>query len=148
MSEDCWIWRCDRTIPSDTAAGRRVLEELLSQLSDRQWDAHDIFHIHLATEEALVNAIEHGNGCDAAKRVRICCRLSADRIRIEITDEGRGFNPLKVPDPTDPDRLETPGGRGVMLIKAFMSHVEYNAAGNAVVLEKRRGRSPGVGGEK
>ena len=141
MSEDRWIWRCDRTIPSDTAAGRRVLEELLAQLSARQWGDHDIFHVHLATEEALVNAIKHGNGSDESKRVWIRCRLSPERIRIEITDEGAGFDPTRVPDPTNPDRLETPGGRGVMLIKAFMSSVEYNAAGNGVVLEKERDRS-------
>lgn len=141
MSEEVWIWRCDRVIPSDTAVGRHVLEELLGELASRGWSEHDIFHIHLATEEALVNAIKHGNRSDRSKTVHIRCQLSAELIRIEIADEGFGFDPARVPDPTDPERLETPGGRGVMLMKAFMSRVEYSPAGNSVVLQKRRGSS-------
>ncbi|KKL19231.1 hypothetical protein LCGC14_2467560 [marine sediment metagenome] len=140
MAKEHWTWRCDRTIPSDTGAGRAVLDELLRQLQACHWVEHDVFDVHLATEEALVNAIKHGNRFAPDRRVRIRCRLSDELIRIEITDEGEGFDPSKLPDPTNPDRLESPGGRGVMLMKAFMSRVEYNATGNSVVLEKRCGR--------
>ena len=92
MSEQ-WIWRCDHVIPSDAAAGRQVLEELLDQLEAQHWRQHDIFSVHLAMEEALVNAIHHGNRLDAGKRVHVSCRISPDRVRVEITDEGRGFDP-------------------------------------------------------
>lgn len=139
MSESQWIWRCDRVIPSDTAAGRRVLDEVLRELAARQWGPRDIFGIHLAMEEALVNAIMHGNQFAADKQVQVSCRLSPKTVEIEIVDEGPGFDPADLPDPTDPDRLEAPGGRGVMLMRAFMSRVEYNTLGNRVVLEKRRG---------
>jgi serine/threonine-protein kinase RsbW len=57
--------------------------------------------------------------------------------RIRITDEGDGFDPGQVPDCTADDRLEMPGGRGVMLMKSFMTRIEYNAKGNSVLLEKR-----------
>ncbi len=117
-----------------------MLCELLGQLQACCWAEHDVFDVHLATEEALVNAIKHGNRFAPDRCVRIRCRLADELIRIEITDEGEGFDPSKIPDPTDPDRLESPGGRGVMLMKAFMSRVEYNARGNRVVLEKARGR--------
>ncbi len=98
----------------------------------------DIFAVHLATEEALVNAIYHGNDSDEAKRVHVVCRLSGDRIRIEIGDEGGGFDPAALPDPTTNDQLHVPCGRGVMLMRAFMSRVEFNEHGNVVVMEKDR----------
>jgi len=138
MSEEHWIWRSDHVISSDTGAGRRVLEEVLDQLKAQHWVPRDIFAVHLAMHEALVNAIVHGNKLAPDKHVHISCRIAPCLVRIEIADEGNGFDPTNVPDPTDPDRLESPTGRGVMLIKAFMSRVEFNEQGNQVALEKRR----------
>jgi serine/threonine-protein kinase RsbW len=71
--------------------------------------------------------------------VHVECEVSADRVRVAITDEGPGFDPASVPDCTAEERLEAPSGRGVMLMRSFMTSIEYNAAGNAVVLEKVRG---------
>src|SRR5208337_1307619 len=133
-----WLWRYDRVIASDPTVARQVLDELLAQLEARHWQQRDIFAVHLATEEALVNAIQHGNLCDSQKNVHVVCLLGGDRIRIEITDEGRGFDPAKLPDPTCDDHLHTPCGRGVMLMRAFMSRVEFNARGNRVTMEKER----------
>ena len=93
MSDDQSIWQCDQSIPSDTREGRRIAEQVLEQLQARQWSRHDIFGVHLAMEEALVNAIMHGNHMDEDKQVHVRCRVTADRIRIEITDEGDGFDP-------------------------------------------------------
>ncbi len=140
MSEQ-WIWRCDHVIPSDTVAGRQILEELLRQLEAQHWRQHDVFSVHLAVEEALVNAICHGNRSDSGKHVRVVCLVSGDRVRVEITDEGSGFNPQAVPDPTCAERMHWDCGRGVMLMKAFMSRVEYSAEGNHVILEKDRGHA-------
>jgi serine/threonine-protein kinase RsbW len=140
MSEP-WIWRCDRVIPSETAAGRRVLDEVLQQLAAQHWVQHDIFGVHLAMEEALVNGIMHGNRLDPSKHLHVICRLAPNLVRIEIADEGAGFNPKTLPDPTCAERVQTPTGRGVMLMRAFMSRVEYNAAGNRVVLEKERAKT-------
>ena len=88
--------------------------------------------------EAIVNAIVHGNRLDPAKKVHVECVVSPDVTRIAITDEGAGFDPASVPDCTSDERLEAPGGRGVMLMRSFMSRIEYNAKGNGVVLEKIR----------
>jgi serine/threonine-protein kinase RsbW len=137
---DPWIWLCDRVIPSDTGAGRQVLAEVLSHLEAEHWGQHDIFGIHLAMEEALVNAIQHGNGHSAEKHVYVSCRMTPDRVRIEIADEGQGFDPKGLPDPTCVERLHKPGGRGVMLMRAFMNHVEFNDKGNRVIMEKQRAR--------
>ena len=139
-TSDHWIWQCDHVITSDAAASRDVLVEILSQLENQHWLQQDVFAVHLAMEEALANAIQHGNGCDAQKHVHVSCRMSPDRVCVEIVDEGAGFNPHAVPDPTCIDRLHAPRGRGVMLMKAFMSRVEFNASGNGVLLEKERAK--------
>jgi serine/threonine-protein kinase RsbW len=101
----------------------------------------DLFGVHLAVEEAVVNAIRHGNKLDAAKRVRLLCKICDHRLRIEVADEGPGFDPAKVPDPTENENLEVPSGRGIMLMRNFMHFVEYNAVGNRVVMEKHRPRN-------
>jgi serine/threonine-protein kinase RsbW len=138
MSEEQWIWQRDHVIRSNTEAGRRVLDEVLEELKARRWCQGDVFAVHLAVEEALVNAITHGNRLDPDKHVQISCRLSPELIRVEISDEGPGFDPAALPNPTDPDRLECPSGRGVLLMKAFMSRVEWGESGNRVVLERQR----------
>ncbi len=138
-SEDHWTWQCDQVIPNDPAAGRRLLDELLRQLEALHWARREIFGIQLAVDEALVNAILHGNALDEAKHVHFCCWLSPRKIRVEITDEGPGFNPDRLLDPTDAAHINRPCGRGVMLMRAFMSHIEFHERGNHVVLEKERG---------
>jgi serine/threonine-protein kinase RsbW len=128
-------------ISSSPGAGRGVLEEVLHQLHHQCWVDHDIFGIHLAMEEALTNAIKHGNGSDANKQIRVTCRLTPELLHVEITDQGPGFDPTSVPDPTDVTRLEIPRGRGLMLMRSFMSRVAFNGSGNCVVMEKDRAAS-------
>ena len=138
-SNDKWTWQCDQVIPNDAAVARQLLEIVLRQMEDLRWARREIFGVHVAVEEALENAISHGNASDETKHVRFLCRVSPKRIRVEITDEGPGFNPDSLPDPTTPDHLGRPGGRGVLLMRAFMSRVEFRDHGNHVVLEKVRG---------
>jgi len=138
MSDQSSIWSKEETFLSETGAGKRLLDEVLAQLEAQQWPQRDIFGAHMALEEALVNAIKHGNCCDASKKVHVTCTLWTDCLRIVIQDEGKGFDPNHVPDPTDPDNLELPCGRGLMLMRSFMSKVEYNKVGNCVVMEKQR----------
>jgi serine/threonine-protein kinase RsbW len=114
------------------------LDDVLRQLDGLHWSHHDIFGVHLAVDEALVNAIFHGNALDETKQVRFSCRLSPRKIWVEITDEGPGFDPDSLPDPTTPCRRGCPGGRGVLLMRAFMSRVEFCDHGSRVVLEKER----------
>jgi serine/threonine-protein kinase RsbW len=131
-------WRISVDLPSERGASRRVTDELLEQLGHHGWSPSDIFAIHLAAEEAIVNAIVHGNRLDPRRTVHVECVVSADTARIEVTDEGEGFDPGAVPDCTQDDRLDCPSGRGVMLMRSFMTRIEYNAKGNGVLLEKIR----------
>lgn len=128
-------------IPSDTSSGSEVQDRIMNLLEERSFSMKDQFGVKLALEEALVNAIKHGNGMDPSKFVRIRCELNAVRVQIIIEDEGEGFDPKDVPDPTDDDNLEKPSGRGLMLMRAFMTRIEYNEKGNRVLLEKERSPS-------
>jgi len=138
MSEQQAIWQCDCGIPSRLGAGADIQEQILAQLGRNHWPQRDVFGVQLAIEEALVNAIKHGNRSDSSKQVHIACQLFPDRLAIVITDEGSGFDPSSVPDPTAPENLESPCGRGIMLMRSFMSRVEFAPPGNSVLMEKTR----------
>src|SRR5205085_10792467 len=124
------------SILSDPVEARRVQDDIETALQGRQTHDHDIFSIRLALEEALVNAIKHGNQLDRAKRVHISYRLLIDRFEIHITDEGPGFDPTDVPDPTAVENLERPCGRGLMLMRHYMTEVAFNERGNSVIMSK------------
>jgi serine/threonine-protein kinase RsbW len=138
MSQNSTAWTIERTIPSELAAGHQILEELLGRLRAESWSSRDIFGIHLALEEAIVNAIKHGNCLDANKHVHVICRSTADKVWIEISDQGPGFDPEAVPDCTDPKHIDCPNGRGIMLMRNYMTRVEYSSRGNVVTMEKLR----------
>ena len=128
----------DITIPSDTSAGHEVQERIVSLLEERDYSMRDVFSVRLALEEALVNAIKHGNQLDPEKSVRIHCDVEQDRVYVEIEDQGPGYKPEDVPDPTLDENIERASGRGLMLIKSFMNRVEFNEKGNCIRLEKLR----------
>lgn len=139
-----WLCTQERTIPSESAAGKQFIEDLLNDLSQLEWGENEIFGIHLAVEEAVVNAIKHGNQFSTEKSVRVCYYVSIEQLRVEITDEGCGFDPEAVPDPTDDDNLECPSGRGLMLMRSFMSVVRFNDQGNSVLMERTRTTANGA----
>lgn len=126
------------TIPSDTSAGQAVQERIVARLEELEYSTREVFGVRLALEEALVNAIKHGNRMAPDKTVRVEWAVSPEFVRVVIEDQGPGFKPENVPDPTMEENLERPCGRGIMLMRAFMSHVEYQGRGNVLVLEKRR----------
>jgi serine/threonine-protein kinase RsbW len=136
MSNEPGTWKSQHDIPSELGAGKVVLDELLQKLDELGWPQRDVFGVHLAVEEALANAIGHGNQLDPTKQVHVVLSLSKTLLRIEIADEGNGFDPGSVPDPTDPDNLETASGRGIMLMRNFMSRVDFSQTGNRVIMEK------------
>lgn len=96
----------------------------------------------IALDEAIVNAIKHGNKCDPRKAVHIVAEFSAEGVRFIIADEGAGFEREKVPDPTEPCRLLEPSGRGLLLINHIMDEVRFNQCGNRVEMFKRPANRP------
>ena len=136
MPENGWTWSLEKRIPSTTEAGHDIIAMLLEELGRFGWADHDVFGIHLAVEEALMNAIKHGNQKDESKFVDVIYRVSGEAVKIEILDEGDGFDPEAVPDPTEEENLEIPSGRGLMLMRSYMTSVVFNESGNQVVMEK------------
>jgi serine/threonine-protein kinase RsbW len=125
-------------IASDPAEARRVQDAIEKALQDKSFAEREIFSIKLALEEALVNAIKHGNQMDRSKKVRICYRVSTERFDILIQDEGCGFDPEDVPDPIAVENLERPCGRGLLLMRHYMTDVVFHSPGNCVSMSKVR----------
>ncbi len=91
--------------------------------------------IIVATLEAVNNAIIHGNRYDKNKSVEIDIRLEGEALRVEVCDEGRGFRPQDVPDPTKPENIELVNGRGVFLMTHLADEIKYNDRGNCVTMK-------------
>ncbi|MCU0707933.1 MAG: ATP-binding protein [Pirellula sp.] len=131
-------WTLDKILPSELDAGHAVIDQLMAALETAGWMGRDLFHVQMAIEEAVVNAIEHGNKRDASKQVHVIFHVFQDRAELSITDQGNGFDHHNIADPTEEERLEQPRGRGVMLIRELMSEAKYNEKGNSLWMLKRR----------
>ena len=125
-------------IASDPLEARRVQARIEKELQIYAFDQHEIFSIKLALEEALVNAIKHGNQMDRTKKVHIQVTVNHQRIDIRIIDEGDGFALDDVPDPMAPENLERPCGRGLLLMRHYMTEVTFHAPGNRLTMSKIR----------
>lgn len=123
--------------PSDLTQVPKVLERIVADVEAFDYPKPALFAVRLALEEALANAVKHGNKCDQAKQVRVEYVVDGERFEITVCDEGPGFNPKEVPDPTSEENLALPHGRGVMLMEAYMTEVAFNPKGNCVTLAKR-----------
>jgi serine/threonine-protein kinase RsbW len=123
---------------SNTAETPAVVQRVLAAMTDRGYPERDCFAVRLGVEEALVNAVRHGNRRDPAKQVRVRYRITDEWVLAEVEDQGEGFDPAAVPDPRDPARRECPGGRGLFLMRHYLTGVRFLGRGNRVALSKRR----------
>lgn len=109
-------------------------EDITEQMIAAGFTDKDIFCLRLAVEEAIVNGIKHGNGADPQKKVLVRYAVSFIEAVVEIEDEGTGFNPDSIPDPLSPENIEKPSGRGIFLMRFYMTSIRYNERGNCVTL--------------
>ncbi len=123
-------------VPNDLRSVRQSEARIINELTSCKYGADVTFAIKLALEEALTNAVKHGNDSDASKRLVVRYSITPTRAVIMVRDEGHGFTPNRVPDPTADENLERPSGRGIMLMQAYMTRVHFNEAGNEVWLLK------------
>jgi len=128
------------SIPSDAREAHRVRELIANRLRQSGYDERETLDILQALEEAIVNAIRHGNQCDCRKRLRIAFCIGDDCFEVCVEDEGKGFDPDVVPNPRVEECLELPCGRGLLMMRHYMSEVRHVSPGNAVVMVKRRCR--------
>ena len=106
-----------------------VAERVLLDLCRRAGlDSDDDYWLVTALREALANAIRHGNDQDPARHVRVAYVVDDSTVTITVEDEGEGFDPKKIPDPTDPENLLRPNGRGIFYMRQFMNRVDFSPA--------------------
>ncbi len=122
----------------------KVCKQILSELKANDFSQEDAFAVHLALQEAFLNALKHGNKMDAGKQVKIDYVLDSDRIEISMTDEGNGFDPGSIPDPRVGQNLYKTEGRGLLLIRSYMDVVRFSERGNCVHMVRYK-EKPQVG---
>ncbi len=125
-------------IPSQLNRITGVIEAIIADMMQHGYTEKAQFAVRLALEEAISNAIRHGNRHDPDKTVGIDYQVDPRKLVITICDQGPGFHPEEVPDPTLEENLTRPCGRGVMLMKAYMDEVSFNQQGNAVTMIRHR----------
>jgi serine/threonine-protein kinase RsbW len=125
-------------IPSNTAAIAPAVDEIIGEIRRNGWVPGRESDVAVALFEALANAVIHGNKQEVAKQVRISCWHEHKKyVSIVIRDEGTGFDPDAVPDPTAPENLSSEHGRGILMMKMFMDEVRFEKGGTEVHLLKK-----------
>ena len=117
----------------------RAVGAVLGALTRHGYSESSRFAVRLAIEEALSNAFNHGHrGMPDSTPVRFLFAAGPGELTMSVEDRGPGFDPGRVPDPTLDENLEVPTGRGLMLIRAYMTRVEFNAKGNRLSMSYRK----------
>ena len=123
---------CDFSLRGQTYALAQELRLCSRRVSD----------VEIALREALANAIIHGNHEDRRKHVHVTCRCEPEEISIAVKDEGKGFDPNTLPDPTAPENIGSIHGRGIHVMKALMDEVRFEEGGVVVHMRKSVGEAP------
>lgn len=129
--------RLEFVIPSDFCECREVQAQILEEVSRCHYDPEAAFAIKLALEEALINAIKHGNHSDRAKTVSVVALITPRQTVITVEDQGNGFDRSRVPDPTADANLERLHGRGILLMEAYMDRVQFSHGGRRVRMVRK-----------
>jgi serine/threonine-protein kinase RsbW len=128
-------YRMESTLESVNKA-----EAMADQISSQAgFDEDTRGGISMAVREAMINAVLHGNAYDAGKSVNLTFEQNGPELTITITDQGKGLDPVEVPDPLAPENLMKQSGRGIFLIRAFMDEVRFRKLnpGTEITLIKR-----------
>lgn len=115
---------------------------IIEQAEAAGFDSQAQFGLRLAAEEAVSNGFRHGHRQNPDASVTVQFHVTEQSIIIRVIDEGPGFNPAAVPDPTADENIEHVAGRGLLLMRAYMTSVEYSGRGNVVTLQYNRGDKP------
>jgi serine/threonine-protein kinase RsbW len=129
-----------RTMPTLSTVDeiQSVQSALHEEMARLGYGADACFAVRLAVEEAVVNAVKHGHKFNPDLVVRVEYEVDARRVCIRVKDQGRGFKPEEVPDPTSDENLAKPTGRGILLMRAYMDEVAYSACGTEVTMVKKK----------
>lgn len=131
--------KLELTLPSKIEAIPPAVERIMRLLRKECRAREHEFAVETALQEALANAILHGNRQDPNKKVHVCCACdSALGVLIVVQDEGEGFDPAKVPSPLLAENIHSEGGRGIYLINMLMDEVHLRRGGTEIYMRKGR----------
>jgi serine/threonine-protein kinase RsbW len=116
----------------------RIIEPVAAVMTEHGYRDKDVFGMRLALEEALVNAIKHGHRGNTSLVVRVHYQVTHEQVLVTVEDQGPGFDPGSVADPLAAENLERSCGRGLLLMRHYLSWLRYNERGNTVTLCRRR----------
>ncbi|HWQ02859.1 MAG TPA: ATP-binding protein [Candidatus Nitrosotenuis sp.] len=126
-------------LPSDTNLVEAAVSRLVEALVANNCVNGQCSAVEVALREALANAILHGNEKDSQKKVELDCLKHADgSVTLVVRDEGQGFDPASVPDPTLPENIYSASGRGIYLIRSFMDEVRFRRGGSEIRMKKNK----------
>lgn len=127
-----------RTLPATAEEVDAVLREIMDAIEKNRCPVGDYDEIRLALREALNNAVKHGSSFNSGMKVHVAARCNdSDGFWISIRDEGAGFDPEQVPDPTHPENLERFSGRGLFMIRELMDDVQFHDRGREIQMLRR-----------
>lgn len=120
------------TIQNDLDHVYELETAILSEVEEAGYDENARFALRLALDEALINAYKHGNHTDPSRKVYVRYEINPDGVEVEIEDEGDGFMVESLADPRNNDSIHKTSGRGIFLIRSFMSSLEFSSRGNVI----------------
>ena len=138
--EDCAGAEFILELPSDLNVIEAAVDYVVSRCRACSFEGPQIdLNLRVSVSEALANAVLYGNENDPEKTVRVEVHIAPGCVEILVADEGDGFDPDAVPDPTRPENRQATGGRGLFLIRELMDRADYNERGNVVRMVLTRG---------
>jgi serine/threonine-protein kinase RsbW len=115
-----------------------LLDQVVAAMDELGYPSRTCWELRLILEEAIVNGLKHGNGGDLSKQVRVRYQVRPEAVFAEVEDDGPGFDPSAVPDPTAPENLDRSCGRGLLLMRHYATWLRYHGRGNRLSLCKCR----------
>jgi len=123
MSKD--VYNFEKDFPSELIT-LNLIEPVINEIRKFANISEDVYHnIMISVTEAVNNAVIHGNKFDKSKKVHIAIRVNSEYIYINVSDQGNGFDPSSIPDPTQGDNIFKESGRGVFLMNELTASTEF-----------------------
>ncbi len=126
---------CKKIVPSDPDFIPAIDEFVLSKINCLNLDEDTLSDLSLSVSEAIANAMVHGNKLDPNKNVIVSINISDDELKVSIKDEGEGFDPESVPDPTKPENIMRDSGRGIHIMRSFIDEIVYDFSSEGTELK-------------
>ncbi len=135
---------CKQTIQGVRESFDDIEDDVVGRMNTFGYDEDSMFSVRVAIEEAFANALLHGHRGDESKTIEVHWCVTESYVEFMISDQGRGFDPSAIPDPTADENLTIPSGRGLAMMNAFMDEIERNDRGNTVRMKhvRKEGDSP------